>query len=37
MGLTGVASTGSIRMSWPANNDRDNTRLTYKLRTATTS
>ena len=31
MGLTGVASTGSIRMSWPVNNDRDNTRLTYKL------
>ena len=32
MGLTGVANTGSIRMSWPRNNDRDNTRLTYKLR-----
>ena len=31
MGLTGVANTGSIRMSWPLNNDRDNTRLTYKL------
>lgn len=32
MGLTGVANSGSIRMSWPRNNDRDNTRLTYKLR-----
>ena len=31
MALTGVASTGSIRLSWPRNNDRDNTRLTYKL------
>ncbi len=31
MGLTGSASVGSIRLQWPANHDRDNTRLTYRL------
>ena len=30
-GLTGSASVGSIRLQWPANHDRDNTRLTYRL------